>query len=166
MSDNVISMQRGGFSFGDAGEVSEVDYVSVTYFGTPLRVLGSSDDLEIALQEFMEMAMTIDEDDPAATVAVRGLVRAILHPDDFDSYWATVKKHRQGINKQMEFAKAVMESVTGTPIDALSDSSGGQPTTPANSEDDVSYRAQRRLEESGRPDLAYAVLLRREALSG
>ena len=166
MSDNVISMQRGGFSFGDAGEVSEIDYVSVTYFGTPLRVLGSSDDLEIALQEFMEVAVALDEEDPSSVVAVRTLIRAILHPDDFDSYWATVKRHRQGIQKQMAFAKAVMESVTGNPIDALSDSSGGQPTTPANSEDDVSYRAQRRLEESGRPDLAYAVLLRREALSG
>jgi hypothetical protein len=153
-------------SFGDGGPQpaeQEATYGVVTYFGKPLRVVTDPLSLELTLEEFLDFASTLDgTEDPRAVGAVRAFLRCIIHPDDFQSYWRLVRERRQDIEKQMAFGKYVIELVTGRPTGLPSDSSDGRQTTTANSEDDLSLRVQRRLEEAGRPDLAEVVLKKRE----
>jgi hypothetical protein len=172
-AENVTPMRQDPFAdlerlggFGEAGAQpteQEVTYGVVTYFGRPLRVVTDPLSLELTLEEFLDFASMLDgEEDPRAVGAVRAFMRCIIHPDDFTGYWNLVRQHRQDVTKQMAFGKYVIELVTGRPTGLPSDSSGGRQTTTANSEDDLSLRVQRRLEASGRPDLAEVVLKKRE----
>jgi hypothetical protein len=120
--------------------------------------------LELSFEEFMDMAASIEGvEDTRAFGAVRAFVRTILHPEDFNTWWRLVRTHRQDITAQMEFAKWVLEQVTGHPTERLSGSVDGQPPTGPNSTGDVSLRVQHRLEDQGRADLALVVLAKREA---
>lgn len=138
------------------------EYGVVSYFGTDLRVVLDPLSLELTLEEFLDFAMELEEDDPKSIPAVRRFIRTMLHPDDFEKWWKLVRANRQDVSAQMGFGKWVIEQVTGHPIDAASDSDSGASTTDQNSEGDFSSRVQQRLEAEGRPDLALTVLLATE----
>lgn len=137
-------------------------YAVVPYFGTDIRVLDDGDVLLLDLEEFVEQASQIESDGMAALAMIRVFLRRLVHPDDFATFWKLVRANKQNLDAQMGFAKYVIEEMTGHPTPLPSDSSPGRQDTVANSEDELSLRAQRRLEAAGRPDLAMAVLQARE----
>lgn len=153
-------------SFGDSGPkvVRQPRYGRVDYFGTSVRVVADSELLEIDLEEFMAAATQLDAEDAQALGAVHNFLRRLIHPDDFATFWKTVRAERQGIEAQMAFARYLVEATTGHPTAGPSDSSDGPTSTAPSSEDDLSSRVQHNLEDSGRPDLAVAVVRRRESL--
>jgi hypothetical protein len=149
----------------DVGAKSHADDELLTfdYFGEELRV--SPDLTDADLLDFLEMQADLKADDPKAGPIVKSFLRTVVHADDFDRFWALAKQHRQSVEERSETAfKLIEAAVNGTPTERSSDSSGGPQKTDASSTDDSSLRVQRRLEEAGRPDLAVAVLQRREAL--
>lgn len=157
-------------SFGQVPETkpdTPVEWGKVTYFGKELRVLTDRALLEIDLEAFLDAAIQIDvESDQAQAIgAIRGLFRTLIHPQDFKAFWALVREHRQGIVEQVAFGKYLIEAMAGNPTDEPSGSSDGRTPTQERSEADLSLRAQRRLEESGRPDLAAAVVMARSRAS-
>jgi hypothetical protein len=148
----------------DVGATSHADDESSTfvYFGEELHV--SPDLTDADLLDFLELQADLKADDPAAGPIVKSFLRAVVHVDDFDRFWALAKQHRQTVDERAEAAFKVIEAVSGTPTVQSSDSSAGLQSTDSSSTDGSSLRAQRRLEEKGRADLAVAVKQRRDAL--
>ena len=148
----------------DVGAKSHADDELLTfdYFGEDLRV--SPDLTDADLLDFLEMQSDLPADDPKAGPIVKSFLRTVIHPDDFDRFWTLAKKHRQSVEERSSTAFKLIEAAVGTPTVQSSDLSDGLQRIAANSTDDSSLRAQRRLEEKGRADLAVAVLQRREAL--
>jgi hypothetical protein len=147
---------------------ADAEYVVVDYFGTEIRVVNDPLSLELTFEEFIDEAEALEGvADPRAVGSVRRFLRRMIHEADFVTFWGLVRKHRQDITKQMEFAKWLLETVAGYPTQPQSDSPAGQsPAVVANSAADVSWRAQQALEAQGRPDLALAVVRRREHVEG
>jgi hypothetical protein len=140
-----------------------LEYLVVDYFGHDIKVIGDPLSMELVMEEFLDLAAQMEgTEDVRALGAVRQFLRALIAPDDFNEFWRLVKTNRQDVVQQMAFGKWLMESLTDHPTDGPSDSSTGRPVTQLRSEDDASSRAKARLEEAGRPDLAEAILLRRE----
>jgi hypothetical protein len=156
-----------GFGTPGAQEAQPTGWVVVPYFGVDVRVAADPYVLEIALEEFMDLAADIDEtseqDEARAYGVTRRFSRGLIHPADFPKWWTTAKTHRQGVIDQAAFAKYVIESVTGHPTGLLSGSSAGQQETGPNSGAASWQRVKARLEDAGRPDLAVSVLLAQEA---
>jgi hypothetical protein len=151
---------------GTAGApIVEESYVLVGYFGTDIRVVTDPLHLEQTMEEFLDLAATMDDEDVRAIGTVRAFLRALVHPDDFAKFWRLVKSNRQDIDAQMGFGKWLVEQMTGHPFAEASVSSPAAASTEPKSAEDVSLRVQRRYEEQGRPDLAIAVLDRRESLA-
>lgn len=148
----------------DVGATSHADTDPLTfdYFGEELRV--SPDLTDADLLDFLEMQSDLAADDPKAGPIVKAFLRTVIHADDFDRFWALGKQHRQSVEERSTTAFKLIEAAVKTPTAQPSGSLGGLPKTDGNSTDDSSLRAQRRLEEKGRADLAVAVLQRREAL--
>jgi hypothetical protein len=131
------------------------------YFGATLRL--NPELVDADLLDFLEAGQALDETDPKAAVMVKDFLRNCVHPEDFDQFWATGKKHRQSIEDRMKLADKLISSAADRPTGQPSVSSPGLDTTAPKSEDDFSWRVQRRLEAEGRPDLAVAVVRKREA---
>lgn len=149
----------------DVGATSHAgdEVLTFDYFGEELKV--SPDLTDADLLDFLELQADLKADDPKAGPIVKSFLRTVVHPDDFDRFWALGKQHRQSVEERSETAfKLIEAAVNGTPTVQSSDSSAGLQTTGASSTDDSSLRAQHRLEEKGRADLAVAVLQRRESL--
>lgn len=141
----------------------EPELVVVPYFGHDIRVLADPLSLTLVMEEFLDMAAQLEgTEDLRAVGAIRTFLRSMIAPQDFNEFWRLVKTNRQGLEEQMAFGKWLVESLTGHPTDEPSVSSPGPSTTQPRSVGDASSRAKARLEESGRPDLAEAVLLRRD----
>jgi hypothetical protein len=154
----------GGSPVQDAGAApEEITYTVVDYFGEPVRVMDDPLSLTLTLEEFMDVAATLEGDtDVRAIGHVRGFLRAMIAPEDWPKFWRLVRQHRQGVEEQMGFGKWLIEEITGHPTALQSASSDGLQGTDGNSEGDASSRVQARLEQQGRPDLAAVVVLRRE----
>lgn len=153
----------GGWGQTDGAPEVELEYVTVDYFNTRISVLADPLSMELIMEEFLDLAAQIDETDEVRAIgAVRTFLRAMIKPSDFGKFWAAVKANRQDVIKQMEFGRYLIEAVTGHPTERQSGSSPGLPQTPPSSEDALSLRVQEHFEGVGRPDLAEAVLLRRE----
>lgn len=149
----------------DVGATSHADDEVLTfdYFGEELKV--SPDLTDADLLDFLELQAELKADDPKAGPVVKSFLRTVVHPDDFDRFWALGKQHRQSVDERAEAAfKLIEAAVKGTPTERSSDSSAGLQRTDSSSTDDSSLRAQRRLEDKGRADLAVAVKQRRDAL--
>lgn len=144
-------------------EIESTTYAVVDYFGTDIRVMDDGDLLLIDLEEFLAAATTIASDDASALGLIHTFLKRMIHPEDFPKFWGLVRRHRQGMEQQMAFAKYVMEEMTGHPTPLPSDSSAGRQQTEASSVGDLSSRAQQRLEAAGRPDLGLVVALADEA---
>lgn len=132
------------------------------YFGEELRI--SPDLTDADLLDFLELQGELKATDPKAGAIVKAFLRTVVHVDDFDRFWALAKQHRQSVDERSETAFKLIEAAVGIPTERSSGSPAGPLRIVESSTDDSSLRAQRRLEESGRADLAVAVLQRREAL--
>lgn len=154
-----------GFGQENANVTPGRTWVVMPYFDVEIRVTGDQDLAEIELAEFMDKALAIDETSPQAMTMARGFLRELVHPEDWEEFWSAVKRHRQGMEAQMAFARYVVEQITGHPTAAVSDSSPGPSNTATSSTVDYSLadRVQSRLESEGRPDLALAVVMAQEA---
>lgn len=82
--------------------------------------------------------------------------------NEFDRFMDVATAARWDHEEILDVVGAVMEELSKRPTGRSSVSESGPPTARPNYEDDLSLRAQRRLEEAGRADLAVAVLDRRE----
>lgn len=130
------------------------------YFGEELRV--SPDLTDADLLDFMELQADLDSEDPKAAALLKQFIRAVVHTDDFDRFWALARQHRQSTEERAKVAYKIIEAATSTPTARSSDSSAGPQRTDSSSTDASSLRAQHRLEDKGRADLAVAVLQHRE----
>lgn len=81
---------------------------------------------------------------------------------EFDRFLDIATAARWDDEEIMGVVGAVMEALSNRPTGRPTAASGGPSSTPPSFEDASSLRAQRRLEESGRPDLAVAVLRHRQ----
>lgn len=146
-------------TFGEvATEIHEAD--TFDYFGEELRVHPLLTDAELV--DWLDEASKTDETDPRAGAMVKDFMRAVVHPDDFEQFWALGKQHRQSIEDRLRVANALMEAVVGRPTERRSDSPSGRGTTRGSSPADFALAAQRKLEADGRADLAVAALQHRE----
>lgn len=132
------------------------------YFGAELRANPGLTDADLV--DFMELQGNLKEDDPKAPGIVKAFIREAIHPDDFDEFWGLAKQHRQTTAERVETVFLLISAAAAVPTVQPSDSSDGLPKTVESSTDASSLRAQHRLEDNGRADLAVAVLNRREAL--
>lgn len=113
----------------------------------------------LLLVDFMIAAEKIDaDDDPqGATKMTRDLFTGLVHPDDFDRFWAAARRGRQQVKDLMVVAFTLMEELSERPTKRRSTSSTGRRTTGQKSRGDSSSRVIQRLERQGRPDLAVIV---------
>lgn len=186
-------MARLGTFGGPAPRDLEVnDFV---YFGQVIRLQPGASDL--AYVDFMERASSLAmpegleelqveaaEDgqvDPGkvaelataagdAAGAIKGLLRELIHEEDFDLFWRTARRSGQRIEDLMGFAWELLGAVaerdptrprSGSSSTRSKPGRGGKRN--AGSKAGRTGRVIRRLEEAGRPDLAVAVLSAREA---
>jgi hypothetical protein len=83
---------------------------------------------------------------------------------EFDRFLDVATVGRWDADEILEVVGKVMEVLAERPTGRSSDSSAGPSSTPLSSAAVSSLRAQRRLEQAGRADLAVAVLERRETV--
>lgn len=166
LDDPYEGLRRVGSWNGDgtpAKPDDAVEYEVVDYFGEPIRVLADPLSLTLTLEEFMDVAATLEGDaDVRAVGAVRAFLRAMVAGEDWNKFWRLVRQHRQDLEAQMGFGKWLVGEMTGHPTEQPSASLDGRLPTEQTSGENVSSRAQRRLEQEGRPDLAAVVAMRRE----
>ena len=112
---------------------------------------------EIDLIDFLEAAREVDAEAPSAMSIMKDTFRACIHPEDFDRFWTTARRERQGVLDLMPILWAAVESVTDRPTQRPSDSSDGPQIIEPKSADASSSRVVHRFEQQGRPDLALLV---------
>ena len=140
--------------FGVAREPVEGD--TFEWFEHTIRTNPAFGELEIA--DFMEAAEVISEEDGVRAYSlVKGTLRAMVLEEDFDKFYATAKRERQGVEDLMTLILAVVEVAAGRPTVRPSDSSDGPSTTRLSSAESSSSRVIHRLEQEGRPSIAYMV---------
>lgn len=140
--------------FGVEHDTGECD--TFEFFEVEPRVNPSFGELD--LTDFLEAASVIEETDISKAMSlIKNTLRAMVHPDDFDDFWATAKRHRQGTSDLMGLMYAVIETAADRPTEQPADSSDGLPLTSTSSSDDSSSRVIHRLEQEGRPSLALMV---------
>jgi len=144
-----------GTHLGSFGSPREALDVTFGYLGEQIRV--NPELSELGLMDWTEGAMEIGEDDPRAVTAVKDQVRELVHPDDFERFWAAARRHRQRLPDLLQFMQDLMSALTQRPTGRPSDSSAGPPSTTSSFADDSSSRAVATLEARGRPDLAVVV---------
>jgi hypothetical protein len=150
-----------GSHLGDLSpDVEEID-LTFGWYGETIRVNPTMSELEFI--DFTERAMKIAADTPEAVTVMKDQFRGFIHPDDFDAFWDLSRRHRVGIDRLGQVMRTVVEATAGRPTGLPSDSSAGQHSTAASSRADSSLRVINRLDDDGRPDLAMAVVMRREA---
>lgn len=144
---------------GDFGEAQPELDATFGYFGEKIRVNPTMNELDMF--DFVESAKDMDDMDPEAIVAVKNYLRGMIHPDDFDRFWLTAKKNRQGMEDLFKLTQKIVEKVADRPTKSPSSSSSGRRKTGRKSKQGSSSRALTLLE--GRPDLQEVVVRRQEA---
>lgn len=146
--------------FGVQRDLTEGD--TFDFFEHEIRANAAFGELDLA--DFLEAAELVDVEDASESMRLlKGTMRAMVHPDDFDKFWATAKRERQGIEDLMGLMQAVVEAVSARPTGRPSDSSDGPRLTSVTSVGDSSSRVIRRLEQEGRPSIALMVAQAAEA---
>lgn len=143
-------------SFGNAKPPLDPEQVDdFGYFDIRVRVNPGFGDLDLA--DFLDSATAVDTDDIRAAGFVKEALRAAVHPEDFDAFWSTAKRERQGIEDVLEVLILAIEAVTARPTVRPSDSSDGPGSTTLSSVGGSSSRVIERLEAEGRPSVAVMV---------
>lgn len=134
------------------GEHHDETDVSFDYFGEAIRV--DPDLTDVAVIELFasvrsaRLGQVLDQ-----------IVETLVHPADHTTFRRLVREHRQTMDDLAEFARRLLEALTGRPTLRPFDSSNGPPGTdtssgPSGSSTEVE-EALRLLD--GRPDLQAAV---------
>jgi hypothetical protein len=149
-------------SFGAKPEVSDqpVEDITFEYFGENVRL--SYDFGETVFVDWVEQWKDVDENEARTFTAVKDLMREVVHPDDFDTFWKLVRANKQGMVKLMELVAALVEATTERPTSQPADSVSGQPTTPPLSGDD-SFSRVIKNERPDRQVLAFDIYKQRQA---
>jgi hypothetical protein len=156
-------------SIGDLGTARDPVDLTFGYFGLVIRVHPEASDLELV--DFMLAAGSIDEgDEVKGSQALGRYLKGLVHPDDWDTFWAAAKGNRQTLTDLMQTAHAVIEAVSGFPTTQPSGSSTGRRSTGRRSRGGSSSveRGQRETRRAmqllqGRPDLQLVVAEAAEA---
>jgi len=179
-----------------SGEAVEPVLAEFAYFGTLVRV--NPDLTETTVIDLFETAARIQVRGPgeipisdtfAEAEKAKNHVRAHIHPDDFDAFWATAKANRQDMRRLMALCWEILDLISERPTSPPSGSSGGRPVISQNLPDGVSSQADdestvdgswwpedlpynesavkvvERFEAQGRPDLANQIMVTQEALA-
>lgn len=137
----------------------DVDAVTFDYFGETINANAGLSELDYV--DFLEVAGTADIDGPDAVRLVKSFARMCIAAEDFDRFWATAKKNRQGMDALFKVLTTIVEVVSDRPTVRLSSSADTPTTADTNSAAVVSSTLAERLE--GRPDLALVVRRSAEA---
>lgn len=149
-------------NLGDfSGEETPVDDLTFGWFGAELRVHPELCDTSYV--DWMEEFGDLDKNDPKAALGVKRFMQVVVHPDDFEQYWALGKKHRRTQEQHFEVAHKLIDAITDRPTEQSSDSSAGLSATAENSMDASYERVIQELEGEGRPDLALVYVEAQEA---
>lgn len=164
-----------------SGEVVEPIQATFGYFGKTFRV--NPDLTETMVVDLLEAEVEIDDpNDPTQLVNAKDYVREHIHEDDFDEFWATAVKNRQGVQAIIKVCWKILEKVTDRPTPPPSDFSDGRQHTPTVSPVGVSEPVTasapalpttgnmqeiadhfiHKYEAQGRPDLAAQIALAAE----
>ncbi len=153
-----------GRSLGSLGAAHQpVEDLTFGYFGLVIRVHPNASDLELI--EFLIAAGEVDEHDQIKGMLALGrYLKGLVHPDDWDAFWAASKGNRQTLTDLMQTAQSIVEAVSGFPTGQSSASPGGRGGTRTRSQAGSSSRRgrdQRRTLEllAGRPDMQQLVVL-------
>jgi hypothetical protein len=157
----------------DLGEVTdpveEVEEITFPYFGQTIRVNPVYSELD--LLDFVEAGTSLDEKDPKAVMLIKTFFRTVVHPEDFEQFWAAAKANRQGVEKLAATYGRIVAGLTDRPTQPPSGSSDGRPPTATTSTDGdwtgaFSPEGRRALSIlNGRADLQRHVVLREDALA-
>jgi hypothetical protein len=150
---------------GDFGTERPPLDMTFGWFGSTIRVEPNLTDT--VLLDFLTKASAIDDESgPEAMRAVEDFLAAMVHHEDFSEFMHIARARRQSIEDLMKVAYSILEVATSRPTHAPADSSGGRSTTQTGSTVTSSALAvKQRLEQSGRHDLALAVLQAQEIQS-
>lgn len=138
-------------------ETQEAVEVTFDYFGKTIAVNPNLGELDYV--DFLDGYGGIDVNDPAAIRIVKSFARICIAETDFETFWATAKQHRQGVEGVFGVCEKIVEAVSDRPTERPSSSSDTPSTTGTSSALPASVAA--RLE--GRPDLQ---LLTQQAAQG
>lgn len=146
---------------GDFGTTRPLLDDTFGYFGQEFRV--SPGLTELALVDFAEMAGALDPENPQGSLlAMKNMLREVVHADDFDKVWARAKANGQGSEDIAKLVVGLVEATAARPTERPATSSVGPLSTGGNSEHEVSSRATALL--AGRPDLQMIVEERARSL--
>lgn len=120
-------------SIGSDVEVQEIEPDTFSWYGRDFRTNPEFSELDYL--DFAEAAVGVDERDPRAAAMIKTLLRAQVHPADFDAFWAHTKKAmpRSEAGNLMRLTQVLMEAFAARPTGRPSDSSSGQASTGAGS---------------------------------
>lgn len=146
---------------GDFGTPKPALEDTFGYFGQEFRVSPGLTDL--ALIDFAEMAGSLDPENPQnSLIAMKNMLREVVHADDFDKVWALAKANGQGSEDIAKLVVALVEATTERPTERPATSSVGPLSTGGSSDLEVSSHATALL--AGRPDLQMIVEDRQRSL--
>jgi hypothetical protein len=140
----------GKFGVRHEEPAAEAEPDTFDWFGLGVRVASTYNQVELV--DLMEVAGSIDEDDPRALVIVKDMLRMFINAEDFQSFWDKAREEKQTIEDLSALMQGLMVAVTDRPTPPLSDSSAGQPTTVASLPGASATPVSR-----GRPDLQLLV---------
>jgi hypothetical protein len=155
-------------SLGNFGtERLQVD-VDFTFFGETIRAHPQAGSASLA--EFMANAGEISVDDVARGAKfILDFLRQVIHPEDFDRFWALAKEKRQDPMKDlMPIAEAIIEAITDFPTEPpVASASGPGSAVPksvvASFSQDKAATDYALRKFRGRPDLQELVVRQEEA---
>lgn len=142
------------------------------FFEATIRVNPSCS--ELALIDFLAEAGNVDQaDEVRGAQLIMRMLREVVHPDDFDRFWAIAKRERQNPQADlMPIMHQVIEATTAFPTGQPSASGAGPTSTPPRFEVDLPSQDVPTLDPitlqglritQDRPDLQVAVLRANEA---
>jgi len=145
-------------SLGNFGTPHEAPTGTFGYFGHEIRV--NPELSEITLLRLARIGEAAgDQSSPVQMLdALEQMCRAVVHADDFDTFWSAAEANRQTVDDLGDVVAAVIEAVSERPTEQPSDSLGGPSTGDTRSEAGSSLPVAQRLEAKGRPDLALMVV--------
>jgi len=155
---------------GNFGTERTVHEETFGFLGENFRIHPEFTDL--GMVDFMLRAETVDEGDEAAAMKlVRHQLTGIVHPDDWERFWALCIAKRQMYVDLMELMKGLVQAMSGRPTRRPSGSEPGRSHKKRKSKGGSSRReradgvpaervdqAVRQLERAGRADLALVVV--------
>jgi hypothetical protein len=130
----VRMIKTGTLDLGDLAPAEDVEELHATFNlrGETFRVHPELSELTLA--DLLEAGNQIDVNDPRAATFVKDYARAHVHEDDFERFWATVKRLHWESTQIMVMCWKILDGITENPTGGRSDSSDGPPGTKTSSD--------------------------------